>query len=92
MYTIYESKLYRKSFKRISRSPGFDRVTLDRVIDLLAAGKQLDKMYHDHPLLGDMKGSRECHLKNDLLLVYRIEKSELILALVDIGPHASVFS
>jgi len=92
MYVVFPSKRYKKSLKRLSRSTGFDREILDRVIICLAEGKPLERVYLDHPLRGDMTGARECHLRNDLLLVYRIEELKLVLILIDIGPHASVFS
>ena len=38
-----------------------------------------------------MNGLRECHVKNDLLLVYQIKKQKLILLLIDLGSHQDVF-
>ncbi len=36
---------------------------LKEVIDILANGEQLPEKYLDHPLLGDYRGSRECHIE-----------------------------
>jgi len=36
-----------------------------------------------------MREFRECHIKPDLLLVYRIENG--VLELVDIGSHSELF-
>ena len=61
------------------------------VIDLLSAGKNLPILYKDHKLGGELLNCRECHIKGDLLLIYKIEKENLILVLVDIGSHSQLF-
>lgn len=43
----------------------------------------------DHPLLGNHKGDRECHLEPDWLLIYTIIDQDLIL--VRTGTHADLF-
>jgi mRNA interferase YafQ len=64
---------------------------IETAIADLASGNQLDRKYHDHPLTGEWRGFRDLHIKPDLLLIYRIEKEELVLLLIDIGSHASLF-
>ena len=61
------------------------------MIDLLILGKKLPIKYQDHELNGEFIGYRECHIKSDLLLIYKIEKENLILVLVDIGSHSQLF-
>jgi mRNA interferase YafQ len=51
--------------------------------------KELTEKYRDHLLCGNYKGYRECHIKPDVLLVYRIEGSHLHLA--RIASHAELF-
>ena len=95
MYQIKRTKLFEKSYKKIKNSgilkPQIIK-TLENVIDSLKNSQKLDKKFKDHQLIGELKEFRECHIKDDLLLVYKIEDSELILILVDIGSHTSVFS
>ena len=40
-------------------------------VELLASGAELLPKYKDHALKGQYLGFRECHVKPDLLLVYR---------------------
>ncbi len=40
-------------------------------VSLLAEDKPLPEKNHDHALGGDWRDHRECHLKPDLLLIYR---------------------
>lgn len=61
------------------------------MIDALASGKKLDARYLDHQLSGELEDYRECHIKNDLLLVYQKHDNILILLLVDIGSHSQLF-
>ena len=37
------------------------------------------------------KGMRECHIQPDWLLVYRIERENLILKLIRTGSHSDLF-
>ncbi len=91
MYKARATSSYKKSFKRVSRHHGFDKVKLQTVIKLLCTGEILPTQYKDHQLKGSMKEYRECHVQNDLLLVYQKHNDVLILLLVDIGSHSEVF-
>ena len=51
--------------------------------------EELEEKYRDHNLKGKFDGYRECHIKPDLLLVYRIKDDTL--ELVDIGSHSDLF-
>jgi mRNA interferase YafQ len=61
------------------------------VIKKLAAGEALDKSYSDHPLKGEYKGCRECHITPDWLLIYEIENDTLFLYLTRTGTHSDLF-
>ena len=90
-YRIFSTKAYRSSYKRISRHRHFDEDLVNRIINQLADGEVLGPKYRDHQLTGSSKEYRECHIKNDLLLVYQKQDGVLVLSLVDIGTHASLF-
>lgn len=61
-----------------------------KVVTLLALGEKLPLSYKDHQLCGNYKSYRECHLKPNVILLYKIEDDKLIVVLCDIGSHASV--
>ncbi|HMU31204.1 MAG TPA: type II toxin-antitoxin system YafQ family toxin, partial [Nitrospira sp.] len=44
-----------------------------------------------HDLSGDWAGYRECHIKPDLLLIYRKSDSDT-LRLARLGSHSELFS
>lgn len=88
-YEIHYTKQYLKSFKRMKKQ-NKDLTKLKAVIRLLANGMNLPSKYRDHPLKGDEKMYRECHIEGDWLLKYRMDKNGLILVLCDTGSHAHV--
>lgn len=92
MYAILSTKRYQKSYRKLIRSGKFAAKEADDAIDTLAAGKKLPSIYRDHALVGEMAGYRECHIRGDVLLIYRIENDQMILVLVDIGTHSELFS
>ena len=70
---------------------GKDLEKLKYVVNELAAQRPLDEKYRDHELTGNYRNFRECHIEPDWLLIYRIEKGELTLALVRTGTHSDLF-
>jgi len=91
MYSPYSTKQYEKAFRKLKRSGKFDELELNKVIDDLALGKKLDPTYQDHALHGEYEGNRECHIRGDLLLIYRTEKEKLVLILINLGSHSELF-
>jgi mRNA interferase YafQ len=59
-------------------------------VSLLADDNPLAERNHDHALGGDWRDHRECHLKPDLLLIYRNPNAEA-LQLVRLGSHSELF-
>jgi mRNA interferase YafQ len=88
MLVIRESTAFRRDVRRRSRR-GADLSRLDEIIGLLAAGKLLEPRHRDHPLAGEWRGFRDCHVQPDWVLIYRIEGNELQLART--GSHADLF-
>ena len=89
-YTVRTSKRYRRELKTVLNR-GKDEGKLEEVIDILASGETLPPKYYDHPLPGQWKGYRECHIESNWLLVYRIHDDVLVLALMSTGTHADIF-
>ncbi len=88
MYSIFRTASFKKQYKKLSSS---DRNLLKEVIILLAQNMELEEKYKDHKLTGNFKDLRECHIKPDLLLIYKINDDILELVLVQVGNHNSLF-
>jgi mRNA interferase YafQ len=63
---------------------------LKPVIDALVRDQVLDANYRDHSLTGVWDGCRECHIKPDLLLIYKKEGDDKLI-LVRLGSHSELF-
>ncbi|MFC2629197.1 type II toxin-antitoxin system YafQ family toxin [Lancefieldella rimae] len=90
----YEVK-FTNQFKRdlkLAKKQKRDLDKLFEVVNILADGDVLDAKYHDHDLLGNYKGTRECHIEPDWLLVYELRDEVLVLMLYRLGSHADLFS
>lgn len=90
MYQVKFTTAYKKAYK-LMKKRGLDISLLDKVVDLLRQGRQLEERYRDHGLTGDLAGFRECHIKPDWLLIYLIENDILTLTLIDTGSHSDLF-
>ncbi|KLE05662.1 type II toxin-antitoxin system YafQ family toxin [Aliarcobacter butzleri] len=88
MYQIFRTTSFKKDYKKLSQK---NKNILKEVIIKLANNEILEEKYKDHKLIGDYIGCRECHVKPDLLLIYRIDNQVLELALVRIGNHSDLF-
>jgi mRNA interferase YafQ len=92
MRRIERTSAFRRDFKRAKR--GLHRRELEAVLTLavalLADDKPLPEKNRDHALAGEWRDHRECHLKPDLLLIYRKPDNE-VLQLVRLGSHSELF-
>ncbi|EHE18885.1 hypothetical protein SPAR58_0295 [Streptococcus pneumoniae GA19451] len=66
---------------------------LEEVLNFLVQEKEHPARYRDHSLTASkhFQGVRECHTQPDWLLVYKVDKSELILNLLRTGSHSDLF-
>ncbi len=52
--------------------------------------EQLEPKFHDHPLKGNYKGYRECHVQPDWLLVYTVKSDRVTLLAYRTGTHSDL--
>jgi mRNA interferase YafQ len=79
-------------FKRdveLAQWRGKDLERLKRVLERLTCGEALAPQYRDHVLVGQYKGTRECHLEPDCLLIYEAAEDEIVL--IRTGSHSDLF-
>jgi mRNA interferase YafQ len=62
---------------------------LMEAVDLLAADAGLPARYVDHPLGGEWSDYRDCHIRPDLVLIYRKPDADT-LELVRLGSHSEL--
>jgi mRNA interferase YafQ len=84
---IRSNKFERDVIKQIKSGKDIEKLIV--VTDLIADGTRLPRQYKDHPLSGNWKGFRDCHIEPDWLLIYKIEKDSVIFA--QTGTHSYLF-
>ena len=89
-FEIKITNQFRKDVK-LAKKQNKDLDKLWEVVSILADGGVPDPRYHDHELAGRFKGTRECHIEPDWLLVYEIRGEILVLMLYRLGTHAELF-
>lgn len=91
MRTIKRTSRFKKDYKREAKS--LHRATLDadllEVVRLLATDSPLPEKLRDHPLAGEWIDHRDCHIKPDLILIYRIPDA-VSVELVRLGSHSEL--
>lgn len=87
-FGLARTKKFKRSFKKLRLKDSDEAIYID-VVSKLLNGIPLDKKYKDHLLKGNPEQYRECHLKPDLLLIYRFYRDEV--QLIDIGSHSELF-
>ncbi len=93
MRSIERSSTFKKDYKRIKKTPRYKAevdALLVEVVECLVSNRPLPQVYLDHPLSGDWKGYRDCHLKPDLLLIYNCDHAG-VLRLARLGSHSDIF-
>lgn len=90
MLDIQYSSKFKKDYKTILKR-GYNPTLLTDVLELLCAEQPLPPKYNDHPLSGNYKGHRECHITPDWLLIYKIQQNILTLTLTRTGTHSDLF-
>ena len=89
MRQIETQNRFKRDYKREKKSdPKLDDL-LNPVIEMLLMDAALPTRLADHALGGDWRGFRDCHVKPDLVLIYR--KSADMLALARLGSHSELF-
>jgi mRNA interferase YafQ len=92
MRRIERTNAFRRDFKRELRGQHRREVEslLTSIFTLLANDQPLPERNRDHALTGDWHDFRDCHLKPDLVLIYRKAEPN-VLQLVRMGSHSELF-
>lgn len=89
MKTLKMSGQFKRDLKRYKhKSAILDE--LEFILGFLRQGKDIPLEYNPHMLKGDYKGHMECHVQNDVLLIW-FDRSKDAVVLVRFGTHSELF-
>lgn len=91
MRTIERTGQFKRDYKRERKGRHGQTLGGELVVLLkaLANDAPLEARYRDHPLTGEWTDHRDCHVKPDLVLIYRKSDNQT-LQLVRLGSHAEL--
>lgn len=91
MRSLKKTSKFKKDLKRESRSPSNRDLPfrMDVIVDLLLSDIPLPERFEDHPLKGNRKSQRDCHIKPDLILIYEKVGVDLLI-LHRLGSHSEI--
>jgi mRNA interferase YafQ len=82
------TRQFQKDLKRMKKR-GKELPKIKEVMSQLIAEEPLVERYRDHPLIGNYKGRRECHIEPNWLLIYKLEDANIIFERT--GTHSDLF-
>jgi mRNA interferase YafQ len=91
MRTVKYTSRFKRGYRREKsgqQGKKLDRVPIE-VVSMLAADKPLPRRNFDHPLTGEWSDHRDCHVRPDLVLIYR-KPNDTSLELVRLGSHSEL--
>jgi mRNA interferase YafQ len=91
MRIVRYTSRFRRDYKREKSGRHAKRLdaALLEAVTLLANDEPLPRRYFDHPLGGDWNDHRDCHIRPDLVLIYR-KPDDSTLELVRLGSHSEL--
>jgi mRNA interferase YafQ len=89
MKLIRRTSQFKRDVKRMQRQ-GRDLEKLKEVLGTLVKEERLPIRYQDHVLVGQYKGTRECHMEPDWLLIYELTEIEIVL--IRTGSHSDLLT
>jgi len=91
MMELKTTTQFRRDYKRCKKR-GCKMELLEKIIDTLLMEEPLAIKHKDHNLTGKYIGFRECHIEPDWLLIYKVNKNELVLTASRTGTHSDLLN
>jgi mRNA interferase YafQ len=91
MRTIKYTRRFKRDYRREQSGKHGKKLDslLSAIITLLVEDKPLPPNAVDHPLIGALNDCRDCHVKPDLILIYR-KTDDDSLELIRLGSHSEL--
>jgi len=84
---------FKRDYRSAKKHPEFEPETLEYIFEVMISGATLPEAFREHRLDKhdpNWAGLTECHLGDDLLLIYRVRREAVIFH--RIGTHDQLFA
>ena len=88
MKQLSQTKQFARDVNRMVKR-GKDSDKLRQIVMTLAREDKLDPRHRDHALTGEWRGTRDCHIEPDWILIYTTTDTHLRLERT--GTHSDLF-
>ena len=91
MRTVRYTGRFRRDYRRQKSGRRGKRLDAElmETVNMLVQDEPLPRRYFDHPLGGEWNDHRDCHIRPDLILIYR-KPDDASLELVRLGSHSEL--
>jgi mRNA interferase YafQ len=83
-------KVFRKQYKLMEKR-GMDVDKLLEIMNMIISEHPLPPERNNHPLQGEWKGSFECHIQGDWVLIYMLNPKARTVTFQRTGSHSDLF-
>lgn len=90
MFTCNFTTKFRKDYN-LARKRGWDLSLFYIIYDLLEDTGELPSKYKPHQLSGKWIGFIDAHIQPDWVLIYKVDKTTMIVDFVRMGTHSDLF-
>ncbi len=88
MLKIQTTTKFERDYKRMQKRHK-EIEKLRKIMRKLQKQESLDPKHNDHPLTGEFKDSRDCHIEPDWVLIYRVAGDTIYFERT--GSHSDLF-
>lgn len=90
LYTADFTTRFKKDYKQCLKR-GLAEQEIKNVMTSILNGELLAAKHKDHFLKGNFVNCRECHIRPDWLLIYRLDLSAKLVVFIRAGTHSDLF-
>lgn len=89
-YAVRHTKQFEKDLA-LMIARGKDGTKIREVMEKLINKQPLEIRHKDHPLKGEWKGWRDCHVEPDWVLIYKVDNAANQITFERTGTHSDLF-
>jgi mRNA interferase YafQ len=93
LFVLQYTAQFRKDLRRLKKRSQKNFKIVEKFLEnmIVRGFEGVPQKFKPHKLIGNYKDCCECHVMNDLLLIWKEEAMDKTLVLIRIGTHSDLF-